>query len=81
MQVCHDAQLHQLDACLLLERHLRLLDEAGLQERTREGANTWFSLPPSDTPAGSLARLLTGRIPEDDAALLAARRQAARRFF
>jgi ubiquinone/menaquinone biosynthesis C-methylase UbiE len=61
-----------------LSRHLRLLGEAGLLERTREGANVWFALPPSDSEAGSLARALLDRLPEDDAILAADRRQAAR---
>ena len=29
-----------------LSRHLRLLVEAGVMERAREGANVWFTLPP-----------------------------------
>ncbi len=61
-----------------LSRHLRLLGEAGLLERTREGANVWFALPPADSAAGSLARALLERLPEDDAILAADRRQAAR---
>ena len=32
-----------------LSRHLRLLCEAGLLERLREGANAWFGLPPEDS--------------------------------
>jgi ArsR family transcriptional regulator len=61
-----------------LSRHLRLLDEAGLLERAKEGANTWFTLPQAGTPGGALARLLLARIPEGDAMLAADRRQAAR---
>ena len=61
-----------------LSRHLRLLGEAGLLERTREGANVWFALPPDDTEPGSLARAILARLPEDDAVLAADRRQAAR---
>jgi ArsR family transcriptional regulator len=61
-----------------LSRHLRLLGEAGLLERTREGANVWFALPPAETPTGSLARALLDRLPEDDTILAADRRQAAR---
>ena len=61
-----------------LSRHLRLLGEAGLLERTREGANVWFALPPADSDAGSLARALLARLPEDDPILAADRRQAAR---
>jgi ArsR family transcriptional regulator len=61
-----------------LSRHLRLLGEAGLLEREREGANVWFSLPPADTAPGALARAILDRLPEDDATLLADRRHAAR---
>ncbi len=61
-----------------LSRHLRLLVEAGLLDRAREGANTWFTLPPADAAPGSLARILLARIPEDDDALAADRRHAAR---
>ncbi len=61
-----------------LSRHLRLLGEAGLLERTREGANVWFALPAEDTEDGSLARAILDRLPDDDAVLAADRRQAAR---
>ena len=61
-----------------LSRHLRLLGEAGLLERTREGANVWFSLPDAETPAGTLARAVLARLPEEDPVLAADRRQAAR---
>lgn len=59
-----------------LSRHLKLLCEAGLLERLREGANAWFALPADST--GALARELVARIPPDDAVLEADRRQAAR---
>ena len=45
-----------------LSRHLKLLCDAGLLLRMREGANVWFGLPPD---AGLLNDLL-GRLPEDD---------------
>ncbi len=61
-----------------LSRHLRLLDEAGLLDRTREGANVWLGLPAAGTPAGSLVRDLLARLPGDDPVLLADRRAAAR---
>jgi ArsR family transcriptional regulator len=61
-----------------LSRHLRLLGEAGLLDRTREGANVWFALPDADTQAGSLARAILARLPEEDPVLAADRRQAAR---
>jgi ArsR family transcriptional regulator len=57
-----------------LSRHLRLLCDAGLLERVREGANVWFGLPPE---AGLVQELL-GRIPEEDPVLAADRRAAAR---
>jgi SAM-dependent methyltransferase len=61
-----------------LSRHLRLLNEAGLLERDREGANVWFTLPPPGGAPGSLVRAVIERLPEDDDTLAADRRQAAR---
>jgi ArsR family transcriptional regulator len=61
-----------------LSRHLRLLCEAGLLDRIREGANVWFACPPVETPAGALAHAVLARLPEDDAVLAGDRRQAAR---
>lgn len=57
-----------------LSRHLKLLCDAGLLERVREGANVWFGLPPD---AGLIQDLLA-RLPEDDPVLSADRRGAAR---
>ncbi len=57
-----------------LSRHLRLLVEAGVMERVREGANVWFALPPNP----GLTRDLLARLPADDPVLEADRRQAAR---
>ena len=57
-----------------LSRHLRLLVEAGVMERAREGANTWFAVPPGP----GLARDLVARLPGDDPVLESDRRQAAR---
>jgi ArsR family transcriptional regulator len=59
-----------------LSRHLKLLCDAGLLERQREGANVWFAVPP-DAP-GRLVRDLLARLPADDAVLETDRRQAAR---
>jgi ArsR family transcriptional regulator len=61
-----------------LSRHLRLLGEAGLLDRLREGANVWFTLPPESSTAGSLARAVLSRLPDDEPVLAADRRQAAR---
>ena len=61
-----------------LSRHLRLLGDAGLLERVREGANVWFALPPEESDAGALVRTILARLPEDDPVLAADRRQAAR---
>ncbi len=61
-----------------LSRHLRLLCEAGVLERLREGANAWFGLPPEDSPGFSLVRAVLDRLPEGDEVLAADRRQAAR---
>jgi ArsR family transcriptional regulator len=59
-----------------LSRHLKLLCEAGLLERLREGANVWFAVP-SDR-LGALVRDLLARLPAQDAVLETDRRQAAR---
>lgn len=59
-----------------LSRHLKLLGNAGLLERTREGSNVWFTLPAGE--AGVLVRELLARVPKDDPVLAADRRQAAR---
>ena len=60
-----------------LSRHLRLLCDAGLLERAREGANVWFTVPHA-TSAGALVQALLTRLPADDAVLEADRRGAAR---
>ena len=57
-----------------LSRHLKLLVEAGLLERVPEGANAYFQVPAEAT----LVRQLLARLPEEDPALAADRRQAAR---
>jgi SAM-dependent methyltransferase len=59
-----------------LSRHLKLLCEAGLLERQREGANVWFAVPPDGL--GGLVRDLLARLAADDPILEADRRQAAR---
>ena len=61
-----------------LSRHLRLLCEAGLLERLREGANAWFGLPPEGSAGFSLVRAVLDRLPGGDEVLAADRRQAAR---
>lgn len=59
-----------------LSRHLKLLAEAGVLTRTREGPNVFFRL--ADTgPGAALARSALARVPENDP-LLAADRQRAR---
>ena len=57
-----------------LSRHLRLLVEAGMMERVREGANVWFTLPHGP----GLVQDVLGRLPLADPVLEADRRQAAR---
>ena len=57
-----------------LSRHLKLLCDAGLLERVREGANVWFGLHPEP----GLVQDLLARLPEDDPVLAADRRAAAR---
>ncbi|HTW29178.1 MAG TPA: metalloregulator ArsR/SmtB family transcription factor [Acetobacteraceae bacterium] len=59
-----------------LSRHLKLLGDAGLLERMREGANVWFTLPQG--PGGDQARTLLAWLPPDDPLLAADRRRAAR---
>lgn len=61
-----------------LSRHLKLLCDAGLLDRAREGANVWFVLPQATTEAGSLVRAILERLTDDDPVLAADRRQAAR---
>ncbi len=61
-----------------LSRHLRLLCEAGVLERLREGANAWFGLPPDSAPGHALARAVLRQLPETDSVLAADRRQSAR---
>ncbi len=57
-----------------LSRHLKLLCEAGVVERLREGSNVWFAVPPGP----GLVHDLLIRLPDDDPVLLADRRGAAR---
>jgi SAM-dependent methyltransferase/DNA-binding transcriptional ArsR family regulator len=59
-----------------ISRHLRLLHDAGLLERLREGVNAWFTLPGGE--AGALVRDLLARVPAADPVQEADRRQAAR---
>lgn len=59
-----------------LSRHLRLLTESGLLERTREGVNAWFVLAQGER--GALARELLRHMDNEDPLLAADRRGAAR---
>ena len=59
-----------------LSRHVRLLCEAGLLERTREGANAWLTLAQGE--AGALVRDVLKRADVDDPLLAADRRGAVR---
>jgi SAM-dependent methyltransferase len=59
-----------------LSRHLRLLHEAGLLERTREGVNAWYVLAQGEQ--GALVRDLLRRADPEDPTLAADRRGAAR---
>ena len=61
-----------------LSRHLRLLHEAGLLERLREGANAWYGMAPEGSAGAALARAVLGRLPADDPGLASDARQAAR---
>ncbi|MEJ0048770.1 MAG: metalloregulator ArsR/SmtB family transcription factor [Rhodospirillales bacterium] len=55
-----------------LSAHLPLLNEAGLLERTREGANAWYVLAQGEP--GALARDLLRRADPEDPTLAADRR-------
>lgn len=59
-----------------LSRHLKLLCEAGLLERSREGAQAWFTLPAG--AAGTFGRAILAELPDDDPLLEADRRKVAR---
>jgi ArsR family transcriptional regulator len=59
-----------------ISRHLRLLHEAGLLERLREGVNAWFALPEGER--GRLVRDILAHLPGKDAVLEADSRQAVR---
>jgi SAM-dependent methyltransferase len=48
-----------------VSRHLKLLCEAGLLDRLREGSWVFYRLS-QRAPASTLARLLTGLLPDDD---------------
>ena len=47
-----------------LSRHLKLLCDAGLLDRVREGANVWFTLAPD---AGLAREVLASRMNEEHA--------------
>lgn len=59
-----------------LSRHLRLLCDAGLLERSREGAHAWFTLP-GGAP-GTWVRETLAQLPEDEPIVKADRRKVAR---
>src|SRR5579859_7024410 len=48
-----------------VSRHLKLLCEAGLLDRLREGSSVFYHLARGDE-GGALARLLSSLVPEDD---------------
>lgn len=57
-----------------LSRHLKLLGDAGVMERVREGANVWFAVPPDH----GVVHGILAHLPEEDPVLEADRRAAAR---
>ncbi len=61
-----------------LSRHLKLLGDAGVIERVREGANVWFTVPPDVGTGLGIVHEILMRVPEDDPVLAADRRAAAR---
>jgi demethylmenaquinone methyltransferase/2-methoxy-6-polyprenyl-1,4-benzoquinol methylase/ArsR family transcriptional regulator len=60
-----------------VSRHLKLLVEAGLAERRREGGWAFFRLAEYSAPRGALARDLIARLDPDDAPLAADRARLA----
>ena len=72
LELCAHGELTVSELTLILgqsqprvSRHLKLLCEAGLLDRFREGTWAFFRLAASG-PAGELARMLVDRIPDDD---------------
>jgi SAM-dependent methyltransferase len=72
LSLCAHAELTVSDLVEILgqsqprvSRHLRLLVEAGLLQRNREGAWAWYRLPSSGT-ASELAHTLVDLLPQDD---------------
>ena len=61
-----------------LSRHLRLLHEAGLLDRLREGANAWYGMAAEGSRGAALARTVLAHLPADDPGLAGDARQAAR---
>jgi SAM-dependent methyltransferase len=59
-----------------LSRHLKLLSDAGVLARAREGANIYFRLAETG-PGGALARSALARVSEDDPLLVADRHRAS----
>ncbi len=59
-----------------LSRHLKLLAEAGVVERVREGPNVFIRLAEAGT-AAALARATLALLPQDDPVLAADRRRAS----
>jgi ArsR family transcriptional regulator len=57
-----------------LSRHLKLLTEAGLLDRNREGSWVYFRLA-HDGPSAALARTLVEALPSEDATVLRDRRR------
>lgn len=59
-----------------VSRHLKLLCEAGLLDRFREGTWAFFRLA-AQGPSGELARMLVDRIPDDDETIVRDRQRLA----
>lgn len=59
-----------------LSRHLKLLSDSGLLERTREGVNAWFTLAQGE--AGAMVRDVLARADAADPVMAADRRGASR---
>ncbi len=75
LALCARSELTVTELCQILgqsqprvSRHLKLLCEAGLLQRFREGTWAFFRLA-SDTEGAALARILVDRLSQDDRAL------------
>lgn len=98
LALCARGELSVTDLAAILgqsqprvSRHLKLLADAGLLDRFREGTHAYFRLAEGGAPGAALARSLVDQIPADDPtlaldvkrleAIKAARHEAAEAYF